>query len=221
MWRKSVGGIIIQEGTIDINTGDTDHPAPSTTNTYGNVIVGENITHPYPTALVSPLQGTSGERKPIRIKHLLGPPRGTTARELPKSTRKRIRHPRGEANAGGNKDIVAKLQLQVEELNNRLRDIAPSRGLVKHITFLPFSYRLRHEPMPKGFKIPSSLSRAALKWFHKLPPNSIDCWQDTVDLFMDKFGVSIVANEDEEAFMNLKQKLGETLWNYSNVSKGY
>ncbi|GAA0165572.1 hypothetical protein LIER_40007 [Lithospermum erythrorhizon] len=72
--------------------------------------------------------------------------------------------------------------------------------------------RLRHEPMPKGFRMPkfrtfdgmgdpinhlkvydsqlsfwaneddvyvrafpSSLSGAALKWFHKLPPNSIDC----------------------------------------------
>ncbi|GAA0141330.1 hypothetical protein LIER_02497 [Lithospermum erythrorhizon] len=56
---------------------------------------------------------------------------------------------------------------------------------------------------------PGSLSRAALKWFHKLPPNSIDCWQDTVDLFMDKFGASIVAEEDEETLMNLKQKPGK------------
>ncbi|GAA0159261.1 hypothetical protein LIER_16082 [Lithospermum erythrorhizon] len=30
--------------------------------------------------------------------------------------------------------------------------------------------------------------------------------QDTVDLFMNKFGASIIAEEDEEAFMNLKQK---------------
>ncbi|GAA0143822.1 hypothetical protein LIER_04416 [Lithospermum erythrorhizon] len=28
---------------------------------------------------------------------------------------------------------------------------------------------------------PSSFSGATLKWFHKLPPNSIDCWQDSDD----------------------------------------
>ncbi|GAA0159521.1 hypothetical protein LIER_16275 [Lithospermum erythrorhizon] len=44
---------------------------------------------------------------------------------------------------------------------------------------------------------PSSLSGQALKWFHKLPPNSIDGWHDVVDMFMDKFGASIVADEDE------------------------
>ncbi|GAA0148738.1 hypothetical protein LIER_36786 [Lithospermum erythrorhizon] len=63
---------------------------------------------------------------------------------------------------------------------------------------------------------PGSLSGAALKWFHKLPPNSIDCWKDIVDLFMDKFGSSIVAEEDEEALMNLKQKSGEALRSYAN-----
>ncbi|GAA0159403.1 hypothetical protein LIER_16183 [Lithospermum erythrorhizon] len=57
-----------------------------------------------------------------------------------------------------------------------------------------------------GRAFPSSLSGAALKWFHKLPPNSIDCWHDSVDLFMDKFGVSIVAEQDVEALMNLKKK---------------
>ncbi|GAA0168510.1 hypothetical protein LIER_23214 [Lithospermum erythrorhizon] len=53
---------------------------------------------------------------------------------------------------------------------------------------------------------PSSLLRATLKWLQKLPPNSIDCWQDLVDLFMDKFRASNVAEKDEEALMNLKQK---------------
>ncbi|GAA0147826.1 hypothetical protein LIER_07432 [Lithospermum erythrorhizon] len=43
----------------------------------------------------------------------------------------------------------------------------------------------------------SSLSGQNLKWFYKLPPNFIDCWQDLVDLFMDKFGASIVADADE------------------------
>ncbi|GAA0162431.1 hypothetical protein LIER_18524 [Lithospermum erythrorhizon] len=62
---------------------------------------------------------------------------------------------------------------------------------------------------------PGSLSGTALKCFHKLPPNSINCWQDTVDLFIDKFGASIVAEEDEEALMNLKQKSGETLRSYA------
>ncbi|GAA0138839.1 hypothetical protein LIER_00505 [Lithospermum erythrorhizon] len=56
--------------------------------------------------------------------------------------------PHGEGNAGGSNDVIAKLQLQVEELNNRLRDIAPSKVLAKHSTLLPFSCRMRHEPMP-------------------------------------------------------------------------
>ncbi|GAA0148956.1 hypothetical protein LIER_36834 [Lithospermum erythrorhizon] len=62
-----------------------------------------------------------------------------------------------------------------------------------------------------------SLSGATLKWFHKLPPNSIDCWQDTVDLFMDKFGASIVTEKDEEVLMNLKQKPREALRSYANL----
>ncbi|GAA0147347.1 hypothetical protein LIER_07070 [Lithospermum erythrorhizon] len=48
---------------------------------------------------------------------------------------------------------------------------------------------------------PSSLSGQALKWFHKLPSDSIDCWQDIVDLFIDKYGASIVADEDEITLM--------------------
>ncbi|GAA0153351.1 hypothetical protein LIER_11610 [Lithospermum erythrorhizon] len=50
---------------------------------------------------------------------------------------------------------------------------------------------------------PSSLSGQTLKLFHKLPPNSIDCWQDVVDLFMDKFGASIVADVDERTLMEI------------------
>ncbi|GAA0139633.1 hypothetical protein LIER_01138 [Lithospermum erythrorhizon] len=46
-------------------------------------------------------------------------------------------------------------------------------------------------------EFPSSLSGQSLKWFHKLLPNSIDGWQDMVDLFMDKFGASIIADADE------------------------
>ncbi|GAA0152132.1 hypothetical protein LIER_10689 [Lithospermum erythrorhizon] len=166
--------------------------------------------------------------------------------------------PQGEGNVRGSNDVIAKLQLQVEELNNRLKDIAPSKVIAKHSTLLPFLYRLRHESMPRGFRMPkfktlygmgdpsnhinaydsqlsfwaseddvytkafpSSLSGAALKWFHKLPPNSIDCWQDSVDLFMDKFGASIIAEQDEEALMNLKQKPEETLCDYPIVSKGW
>ncbi|GAA0171858.1 hypothetical protein LIER_25797 [Lithospermum erythrorhizon] len=51
---------------------------------------------------------------------------------------------------------------------------------------------------------PSSFSGQALKWFHKLTPNSIDGWQDLVDLFMDKFGESIVADEDERALKEIQ-----------------
>ncbi|GAA0149693.1 hypothetical protein LIER_36976 [Lithospermum erythrorhizon] len=58
---------------------------------------------------------------------------------------------------------------------------------------------------------PSSLLRQALKWFHKLPSDSIDCWQDIMDLFMNKFGTSIVADEDERTLMERQQKPGETL----------
>ncbi|GAA0168429.1 hypothetical protein LIER_23147 [Lithospermum erythrorhizon] len=53
---------------------------------------------------------------------------------------------------------------------------------------------------------PNSLSGAAMKRLHKLPPNSIDCWQDTVHLFINKFRASIVIDKVEEALMNLKQK---------------
>ncbi|GAA0163627.1 hypothetical protein LIER_19443 [Lithospermum erythrorhizon] len=49
----------------------------------------------------------------------------------------------------GSRDVIAKLQLQMEELNNRLKDIAFSKGPVKHSTLLLFSYRLRHESMPR------------------------------------------------------------------------
>ncbi|GAA0139084.1 hypothetical protein LIER_00703 [Lithospermum erythrorhizon] len=110
--------------------------------------------------------------------------------------------------------LVAKLQLQVNELNATLKDITPTLGPTKHSTLLPISYRLTHETMPKGFRMPkfrtfdgmrdpgnhlkaydsqlsfcaseddvyaqaflSSLSGAALTWLHKLPTNSIDCWQ--------------------------------------------
>ncbi|GAA0142718.1 hypothetical protein LIER_03553 [Lithospermum erythrorhizon] len=60
-----------------------------------------------------------------------------------------------------------------------------------------------------------SLSGQALKWFHKLPPNSIDRWQDVVDLFMDKFGASIVAEDDERTLMEIQKKLGEMLRSFA------
>ncbi|GAA0145394.1 hypothetical protein LIER_05599 [Lithospermum erythrorhizon] len=62
---------------------------------------------------------------------------------------------------------------------------------------------------------PSSLSRQALKWFRKLPPDSIDRWQDVMSLFMDKFGVSIVADDDERTLMQIQQKPGETLRSFA------
>ncbi|GAA0186606.1 hypothetical protein LIER_33894 [Lithospermum erythrorhizon] len=36
------------------------------------------------------------------------------------------------------------LQKQIDELKTLLKDITPGRGLVKHITLLPFSKGLRH-----------------------------------------------------------------------------
>ncbi|GAA0149243.1 hypothetical protein LIER_08470 [Lithospermum erythrorhizon] len=62
---------------------------------------------------------------------------------------------------------------------------------------------------------PSSLSGQALKWFHKLLPNSIDCWLDVIDLFMDKFEESILAEDDERILMQIQQKLGETLRSFT------
>ncbi|GAA0175949.1 hypothetical protein LIER_29031 [Lithospermum erythrorhizon] len=62
---------------------------------------------------------------------------------------------------------------------------------------------------------PSSLIGQALKWFHKLPPKSIDCWQDEVDLLMDKFGSSIVADADERTLVEIRQKPRETLRSYA------
>ncbi|GAA0168792.1 hypothetical protein LIER_40639 [Lithospermum erythrorhizon] len=62
---------------------------------------------------------------------------------------------------------------------------------------------------------PSSLSGQALKWFHKLPPHSIDCWPDAVDLFMDNFGASIVNDAYETALMEIQKKRGETLRSYA------
>ncbi|GAA0165392.1 hypothetical protein LIER_20808 [Lithospermum erythrorhizon] len=62
---------------------------------------------------------------------------------------------------------------------------------------------------------PSSLSGPSLKWFHKLPSNSIEFWQDAMDLFMDKLGASIVVDEDERALMQLKQKPRELLRSYA------
>ncbi|GAA0169573.1 hypothetical protein LIER_24024 [Lithospermum erythrorhizon] len=50
----------------------------------------------------------------------------------------------------------------------------------------------------------SSLSGQALKWFHKLPPDSIDRWQNIVDLLMDKFGPSIVADDDERTLIDIQ-----------------
>ncbi|GAA0148777.1 hypothetical protein LIER_36799 [Lithospermum erythrorhizon] len=60
----------------------------------------------------------------------------------------------GRGQCRGSNDVIAKLQLQVEELNNRLKDIALSKVPAKHSTFLPFSYRPRHESMPRSFKMP-------------------------------------------------------------------
>ncbi|GAA0158534.1 hypothetical protein LIER_15533 [Lithospermum erythrorhizon] len=62
---------------------------------------------------------------------------------------------------------------------------------------------------------PSSLYGQALKWFHKLPSDSIDCWQDIVDLFMDKFGASIEADEDERTLMEIQQRRRETLRSFA------
>ncbi|GAA0164109.1 hypothetical protein LIER_19822 [Lithospermum erythrorhizon] len=62
---------------------------------------------------------------------------------------------------------------------------------------------------------PSSLSGQALKWFHKLPSDSIDCWQDITDLFNDKFGASIVAEEDERTLMEIQQRPRETLRSFT------
>ncbi|GAA0151081.1 hypothetical protein LIER_09875 [Lithospermum erythrorhizon] len=62
---------------------------------------------------------------------------------------------------------------------------------------------------------PSSLSSQALKWFHKLPPNSIDCLEDEVDLFMDTFRALIVADEDERTLMEIQQRPEETVRSYA------
>ncbi|GAA0140994.1 hypothetical protein LIER_02238 [Lithospermum erythrorhizon] len=62
---------------------------------------------------------------------------------------------------------------------------------------------------------PNSLSGQALKWFHKLPPNSIERWQDVTDLFMDKFGASIVDDEDKRNLMEIQQKQRKTLRSYA------
>ncbi|GAA0139894.1 hypothetical protein LIER_01353 [Lithospermum erythrorhizon] len=159
-----------------------------------------------------------------------------------------------KCDAGGSSN--ADLQKQVDELKALLKDITPGRGPLKHSTLLPFSYRLRHAEMPRGFRMPkfktfggigdssnhlksfesqlsfwasddevyarefpSNLTGQALKWFHKLPPNSAYCWQDAVDLFMDKFGASIVADADERTLMEIQQKPGETLRSYATRFK--
>ncbi|GAA0141282.1 hypothetical protein LIER_02459 [Lithospermum erythrorhizon] len=66
-----------------------------------------------------------------------------------------------------------------------------------------------------AWAFPSSLLGQALNWFHKLPPDSIDCWQHIVDLFMDKFRASIVADEDKRTLMDIQQKPGETLRSFA------
>ncbi|GAA0150714.1 hypothetical protein LIER_37166 [Lithospermum erythrorhizon] len=66
---------------------------------------------------------------------------------------------------------------------------------------------------------PSILSGQALKWFHKLPPDSIDCWQDVVDLFMDNFGASILADDDERTLVEIQQKPVETLRSFTMRSE--
>ncbi|GAA0154368.1 hypothetical protein LIER_12366 [Lithospermum erythrorhizon] len=106
----------------------------------------------------------------------------------------------------------AELLKQVDEFRLLLRDITPGGGIVKHNTLLPFSNR-DDEVYERAF--PSSLSGQALKWFHKLPPNSIDCWQDIVDLFMDKYGACIVADEDEKTLMELQRRPRETLRSFA------
>ncbi|GAA0141165.1 hypothetical protein LIER_02372 [Lithospermum erythrorhizon] len=45
--------------------------------------------------------------------------------------------------------------------------------------------------------------------------NDDEVWWDVVDLFMDKFGASIVADEDERTLMEIQQKPRETLRSYA------
>ncbi|GAA0168004.1 hypothetical protein LIER_22822 [Lithospermum erythrorhizon] len=60
-------------------------------------------------------------------------------------------HP-ARRDAGGSSN--ADLQKQVDELKALLKEITPGRGPVKHITLFPFSDRLRHAEMPRGFRLP-------------------------------------------------------------------
>ncbi|GAA0142584.1 hypothetical protein LIER_03447 [Lithospermum erythrorhizon] len=66
---------------------------------------------------------------------------------------------------------------------------------------------------------PSSLSGQPLKWFHKLPPDSTNCWQNIMDLFMEKFGASIVVDDDERTLLDIQQKPGETLRRYGPLKE--
>ncbi|GAA0187089.1 hypothetical protein LIER_34377 [Lithospermum erythrorhizon] len=150
---------------------------------------------------------------------------------LGKVTSHSISHHRDKLNKGHRRDKVhtlpgpsakhdaegssnSDLQKQLNELKALLKDITPGQGPVKHSTMLPFLDRLSDdEAYARAFA--SSLSDQALKWFHKLPPKSIDCWQDAVDLFMDKFGASIVADADERTLMEIQQRAGETLRSYA------
>ncbi|GAA0186803.1 hypothetical protein LIER_34091 [Lithospermum erythrorhizon] len=214
--EELVEGIITKGGKIDNKEDEKGHPVPFATSTRRVVITTKKTILPDPSPLVGPHIGTTEGVIQARV-------------------------PRGEDNAGGSEDVIAKLQRQVEEIDNMLKDIAPSKVTAKHCTLLPFSHRLRHKSMPKDFRMPkfktydgmgypsnhtkaydsqlslraseddvyarafpSSLIGAALKWFHKLPPDTIDCWQDFMDVFMDKFEESIVAEQDEEELMNLK-----------------
>ncbi|GAA0140807.1 hypothetical protein LIER_02094 [Lithospermum erythrorhizon] len=81
----------------------------------------------------------------IKARHPPGLPHGTTDRATLHKQKEGNAEDRGNGYAGGsNENIVSRFQLQVDELNARLKDIAPTRGPMKHNTLLPFSYSLRH-----------------------------------------------------------------------------
>ncbi|GAA0167135.1 hypothetical protein LIER_22135 [Lithospermum erythrorhizon] len=72
------------------------------------------------------------------------------SRRASRQTSRRSHSARCDTEGNSNAD----LQKQVDEMKALLKDITPGRGPVKHSTLLPFSERLRHAKMPRGFRMP-------------------------------------------------------------------
>ncbi|GAA0152873.1 hypothetical protein LIER_11242 [Lithospermum erythrorhizon] len=155
--------------------------------THRGAVTAWIITLPPQSALIGPLLGTANIGARTKARHLLGLPHATTDRRQHCTRTRREMLRLGVAAMSG-----AVMRISWPNFNNRHQTMPKGFRMPKFMTFDGMGDPGKHlkaydsqlsfwasEDDVYARAFPSSLSGTSLKWFHKLPPNSIDYWQDT------------------------------------------